>query len=132
MTASPLPLRVILVEDNETLAESLVFAMNQIGIGAEHAGTGESAVELIDRQKPDLVLLDLNLPGMGGWDVLEHIKNEYGEHGVPIIVTTAFGDNTNRIVGRLHYVKKYLVKPFTFQELFKAIEEVLEIYKISV
>ena len=132
MSIQPLPYRVLMVEDNEELGETFRFGLKQIGINADLAPTGEEAIEYIHQVQPDLVLLDLNLPGMSGWDVLDNIRQRYGEPSVPIIVASAFSDDTNRIVGRLHYVRRYLVKPFTFDQLFKAVEDVLELYKVSV
>jgi DNA-binding response OmpR family regulator len=125
-------MRVLIVEDHKEYAVIIKMLVQQMGLEAIHAPTGEQAIELAKTQKPDLILLDLNLPGMTGWDVLKAIKEQYGEHGIPCIVSTAYTDPANRMVGKFQYVKSYITKPYELSELKTAIEAALELYKVGV
>jgi DNA-binding response OmpR family regulator len=129
---SPIPFDVLLVEDTPEFATMTLSALEHFGLQASHADDGEAALKHLADNKPDLILLDLNLGGMSGWQVLEYVKQQHGEHGIPVIVLTAFSDNANRIIGKLQYVNKYLVKPFTPNELFTAISDALELDKMGV
>lgn len=129
-TDESLPFDVLLVEDNPAMAEMIMTCLAHIKVHAQHKATGEEAWELLENHKPDLILLDLSLPKMSGWELLEKVKAKYGGHEIPVIVVTALTDKPNRIIGRLQYVSRYLAKPFTIQELSAAIDDVLELYKI--
>jgi two-component system, OmpR family, phosphate regulon response regulator PhoB len=126
------PFHVLLVEDTPDLAEITIKALEHFGFSVDHAENGEQAIGLVDRRQPDVILLDLNLGGMNGWQVLEHVKQRYGQYEIPVIVTTAYSDKTNRIIGKLQYVRHYLVKPFTPSELYQVIRDVLELHKVGV
>lgn len=125
-------MNILIVEDHKDYATVIKMLVEQMGLRATLAPTGEQAIERAQAQKPDLILLDLNLPGMSGWDVLKAIKQLYGEHGVPCIVSTAYCDCANRMVGKFEYVKQYIVKPYELSELRTAIESALELYKVGV
>lgn len=123
---------ILVVEDNYDIAENVVFALNRFGLNAYHAATGADALHYLDQHKPDLILLDLSLAGVSGWQVLDSARKKYGNYELPVIVTTGYSDHTNRMIARLQYVRRYLVKPFTTRELYEAIDEVLELYKVGV
>lgn len=122
-------LNVIIVEDALDIAVMLQFSLKQIGIDAVHAKNGKEALDYLDQNQPDLILLDLNLPVVNGWKVLEHAKKLYGEHGIRVIVTTANTDEVNRLVGKMNYVSRYVQKPFTPQEVIDIVKEVMEFDK---
>jgi DNA-binding response OmpR family regulator len=129
-TTESLPIDVLLVEDNAAMAEMMLTCLAHLKLKTQHKSTGEEAWELLENYKPDLILLDLSLPKMSGWELLEKVKAKYGDHDIPVIVVTALTDKPNRIIGRLQYVSRYLTKPFTIQELSTAINDVLELYKV--
>lgn len=131
-TANSTDMNILIVEDSPELAQMTLATLRRVGMKSYHAATGEEAVEAITQHNFDLVLLDLGLPDMSGWDVLRFIRRQYGEYGTPVIVTTAYSDNINRAVGRLQFVNRYLVKPFLPQNLIEAIQDVLELYKAGV
>ncbi len=131
MTA-PLDLNVLIVEDNQDFAEMILALLKHAGISGETASSGDQAKQVLQRQKPDLLLLDLNLGHkMSGWQVLDFVHHRYGLYSVPVIVVTACTDQLNRLVGRLQYVERYLTKPFTMYELYTVVSEVLELDKIG-
>lgn len=119
---------VLLVEDTILLADMMMEAFKQIPeIDTYHASNGDDAVAYLDSTEPDLVLLDLNLPGQSGWQVMEFMKKKYGEGGIKVIVMTAQSDSANKLVGKLQGVERYMVKPVPPREMISAIQEVLDI-----
>lgn len=120
---------VLIVEDASDIATMLQISLKQIGIDATLAKNGQVALDYLDHTEPDLILLDLNLPGINGWQVLEYAKKLYGEHSFRVIVTTANTDDINRLVGKMQYVSSYIQKPFTIEAIIEVVREVLELDK---
>jgi len=118
---------ILIVEDTAEFARLTMLTLKRFGFTAEHAKDAEVALDMMDARRPGVVLLDLNLPGMSGWELLQEMSKRYGEGQIPVIVTTAYGDNANRVIGKLQAVQRYLVKPFTPQELVHAVEIALGI-----
>lgn len=117
---------ILIVEDTLDFAEMTMHILERIGIQAFHTMTALEAIDFINQQCPDLILLDLNLPGMSGWEVLKHL-NESNIENVPVIVTSAYSDSANRLVGKLQNVYKYMIKPFPPQDLMQTVREVLNL-----
>jgi DNA-binding response OmpR family regulator len=120
-------IQVLVVEDNPQMAQLTTMSVERGGFSVTHVEDGESAIEYLSDHQPHLVLLDLNLPGVSGWDVMDFISKTYGSQQFPVIVTTAYGDTANRVVGKLQGVYKYLVKPFKPTELMEIVEEALQL-----
>jgi len=116
---------ILMVEDDQELANFNQIVLKRAGFSAQHAADGEQAVAMINAHKPDIVLLDLNLPGLSGWHVLEYLTQRYPSEAIPVIVTTAQSDPANRVVGKIQAVYRYLIKPFDRRELISAIESAL-------
>lgn len=127
MQAARAAFNILMVEDTIEYATLNMMVLKKAGFHVQHAPDGEVAIRLIDAGLPDVLLLDLNLPRVSGWDVLKHVYSNYGEKAVRIIVTTAFSDSANRLVGKLQQVDRYLTKPFTPQDLIRTLDEVLGI-----
>lgn len=117
---------ILLVEDTPELAGFIVLALKRLGYEPVHHDTGEAAVVYLDQSCPDVVLLDLNLPGMSGWEVLEAMNKRWGKDKIPVIVMTAYSDSANRVIGKLQNVCDYLVKPFKIDTLRQTIERALD------
>lgn len=123
-------LNVIIVEDTADIAKMLQITLRQVGIEASIAKNGQEAIDYLDHTQPDLILLDLNLPGINGWRVLEYAKKLYGEHSIRVIVTTASTDDVNRLVGKINYVARYVQKPFSPDQVLEIVTEVMELDKL--
>jgi DNA-binding response OmpR family regulator len=119
--------QILVVEDIPQMAKLTLMTLNRWGFQATHVADGETAIEFLKDNIPHLILLDLNLPGVSGWDVMDYLVNTHGAETVPVIVTTAFGDNANRLVGKLQSVYKYMVKPFTPMALIEAVKGALHL-----
>lgn len=118
---------ILMVEDTIEYATLMMMVLKKAGFRVQHAPDGEAAIRYIDAALPDVLLLDLNLPRVSGWEILKYVYSRYGEDSVRTIVMTAFSDSANRIVGKLQHVDRYLTKPFTPQDLVRTLDEVLGI-----
>ncbi|MGH3497109.1 MAG: MtrAB system response regulator MtrA [Nocardioidaceae bacterium] len=106
--------RVLVVDDDAALSEMLTIVLNQEGFEPVVCGRGDRAMAVFHDCQPDIVLLDLMLPGLDGIDVCKAIR---AESGVPIVMLTAKGDTIDIVVGLESGADDYVVKPFKPKEL---------------
>ena len=106
--------RVLVVDDDASLAEMLTIVLRQEGFDSRMCLRGDEAVEAFRDYRPDVVPLDLTLPGRDGIDVCKEIR---AESGVPIVMLTAKGDTVDVVVGLESGADDYVVKPFKPKEL---------------
>ena len=106
--------RVLVVDDDASLAEMLSIVLRQEGFESALVHRGDDALEAFREYKPDVVLLDLMLPGLDGIAVCKQIRQE---SGVPIVMLTAKGDTVDVVVGLESGADDYVVKPFKPKEL---------------
>jgi len=112
-----LPLRLLLVEDNEDTAVTLAALLKRCGHTVDLAHTGPEALEKATDLKPDLVLLDIGLPGMDGYQVAERLKNQDGTSQIPLVAMTGYGSDADRQRCEEVGFIRHLVKPIKLQEL---------------
>ena len=112
--AEPARGSVLVVDDDPSLAEMLSIVLRQEGFDSRIVGRGDVALDAFRDYRPDLVLLDLMLPGKDGIDVCKEIR---AESGVPIVMLTAKGDTVDVVVGLESGADDYIVKPFKPKEL---------------
>jgi len=108
--------RVLLVEDDGDIAEAIAYQLEKVGLQVRVARTGEEGLEAV-RKGADLVLLDLNLPGMDGLEVCRMIRRQPTTAHVPIIIVSARADEVDRVLGLEMGADDYVVKPFSLKEL---------------
>ncbi len=106
--------RVLVVDDDASLAEMLTIVLRQEGFDSRMVTRGDLALDVFRDYRPDVVLLDLMLPGKDGIDVCKEIR---AESGVPIVMLTAKGDTVDVVVGLESGADDYVVKPFKPKEL---------------
>lgn len=117
---------ILVVEDNLETRELLSYNLKNAGYVVRTAGDGVKALELASRARPDLVLLDVMLPGgMDGLEICRRLKQDERTRGVPVIMLTALGDEVDRIVGLELGAEDYVPKPFSPRELLLRIKAVL-------
>lgn len=110
--------RVLVVDDEELIVEMLSMGLNYEGFEVSVARTGYEALEQARTRKPDLVILDIMLPGINGIEVCRQLRASTGSNGdVGILMLTARGELEDRVLGLDSGADDYLVKPFTFREL---------------
>jgi two-component system response regulator RegX3 len=114
--------RILVVEDEESLAEAISFLLSREGFDVEIASTGPAALELFDRTGADLILLDLMLPGLSGTEVCRQIR---AKSAVPIIMLTAKDSEIDKVVGLEIGADDYVTKPYSSRELIARIRAVL-------
>ncbi len=117
--------RVVSVEDDLGIFQVIKASLKKLPIELHHAASGNAAIDLIEQQKPHLIILDISLPDMNGWDVLENVSHLDIEKP-DVIVLTAFTDPTHRLIGHLHNVT-YMSKPFLPKELASTVTDILDI-----
>ncbi|NLX09774.1 MAG: response regulator [Chloroflexi bacterium] len=119
--------KALIVEDTVELAEVIQLTLERMGLEVYHETHGLKALDSYEIHEPALVLLDIALPDMMGWKVLDTIREQQRGGKFPlIIVITAYGDAANRLMGRLQGVEDYLVKPLTPDEIEHAVARALD------
>ena len=117
--------KVLIVEDERDLAELLAYNLEKEGYQALVTGTGLEGLEAARRELPDLILLDLMLPGMMGTEVCSSLRHSEKTRGIPVLMLTARGDEIDRVVGFEMGADDYIVKPFSMRELMLRIRAIL-------
>jgi len=117
---------VVCIEDEPEMITLIKAILNRKGYDVVGAGNGREGLETIERIQPDLILLDLMMPGMDGWEVYQKLKANEVMCQIPVIVVTAKAQSIDKMLG-LHIAKvdDYIAKPFSPQELVESIEKVL-------
>ncbi len=121
---------VLVVDDKENIIELAKLYLENEGFEIFTASDGMAALAKIERHKPDLVLLDIMLPKMDGWEVCRRLRQE--GNNVPIIMMTARTDDVDKVVGLELGADDYVTKPFNPRELVARVKAVLRRYNISI
>jgi len=114
--------RILLVDDEPLITDSLSYSLKREGFEVKAVGDGEQAMKAIGSFDPDLVVLDIMLPGMNGLEVCRRIR---ANSSTPVIMLTARGEELDRILGLEVGADDYLAKPFSFRELLARIRSIL-------
>jgi len=118
--------RVLIVEDTVELGEIIQVALRGSHVMTVHETRGAAALETYHTLHPDIVLLDIGLPDMTGWRLLDTIKETQTDvHSPAVVVITAFGDPANRLMGKLQGVYGYLIKPFSLDQIRQIVADIL-------
>lgn len=116
--------RILIVEDEKKIADTLKFGLTEIGFDAEVAYDGQVGLHLFSAGEFDLVVLDINLPNMNGYELCKAIRAK-NQH-IPIIMLTAMGTLNDKVEGYDSGTDDYIVKPFEFKELLLKIRALLK------
>ncbi len=114
---------LLLVEDDDAIADALRLHLEEAGYRLHREADGHQALAAIDRQRWDLVLLDLMLPGVDGWEVCRHLRARHA--GVPVIMLSARSAEAHRVLGLELGADDYLAKPFSMLELVARVRALL-------
>jgi DNA-binding response OmpR family regulator len=114
--------RILVVEDERAIAEAVSARLRAEGFDVDTAADGPAAVAIARRTRPDLIVLDVMLPGFDGLEVCRRIQ---AERPVPVIMLTARGDETDLLVGLAVGADDYLTKPFSLRELAARVHALL-------
>lgn len=111
--------KILVVEDDPTLQETLAYNLDRQGYEVATAGDGKVAIELAEQEKPDLVVLDIMLPIMDGYEVCRILRKK---SNVPILMLTARDDEFDRVLGLEMGADDYLTKPFSMREFMARVK----------
>jgi len=118
--------RILVVEDDLTVAEVVVDYLRHAGLDPRHAVDGPTALEIAAAWRPDLVVLDLMLPGISGLDVCRRLREDQDQQTpLPVIMLTALGEESDRVLGLESGADDYVTKPFSPRELTLRVQAVL-------
>jgi two-component system, OmpR family, response regulator VicR len=117
---------IVYIEDDPEMLDLVELILNRHGFDVHGAHGGREGIDLVHQEHPDLILLDLMMPDLDGWDVYQQLKAEPETKDIPVIVITAKTQSIDKVLG-LHIAKvdDYISKPFRPQELLDSIEKVL-------
>jgi len=118
--------RILIVEDEEDIAELLEYNLQRQGFEAEAVGSGEEGLELTRTIEPDLLILDLMLPGLSGLEVCRKLKEDPETEKIPVIMLTAKGEEEDIIAGFEAGADDYITKPFQPRILVARVRAVLK------
>lgn len=122
VTNEDMKYKVLIVEDDVTLRETLEYNLEKQGYAILSAGDGYQALELAQNEAPELIVLDIMLPGIDGFDVCRLLRKEMS---VPILMLTARDDEVDKVVGLEMGADDYLTKPFSMRELLARVKALL-------
>jgi len=120
------PKRVVCIEDEPEMIDLVRLILGRKGFTVIGANGGVEGFDTVRREKPDLVLLDLMMPDMDGWEVYQQMKADPELKDIPVVVVTAKAQSIDKVLG-LHIAKvdDYITKPFGPQELLESVEKIL-------
>ena len=118
--------RILCIEDEPEMIDLIRLILGRRGFDVHGATGGVEGARLVRELLPDLVLLDLMMPDMDGWEVYQQMKADISTRNIPVIVVTAKAQNIDKVLG-LHVAKvdDYIAKPFGPQELTDSVEKIL-------
>jgi DNA-binding response OmpR family regulator len=116
--------RVLIVDDHPTMREAMRMVLADEGFAVDQAADGARALDLVASDRPDVILLDLNIPGISGSDLLAALRATSATSGIPVIVVTAEEEEGRRAAMQAG-AQDYLTKPFSPRALVRTVERVL-------
>ena len=118
-------LRILCIEDEPEMIDLIHLILSRKGFEVSGASGGQDGIYKVRTEKPDLVLLDLMMPYMDGWEVYQQMKADEATKNIPVIVVTAKAQSIDKVLG-LHIAKvdDYIAKPFSPKELIDSVERV--------
>lgn len=118
-------MNILIVDDEKDIVELVAFNLEKEGHGVLKAHDGERALQIARAKAPDLIILDLMLPGIQGIEVCKRLRRDPATAMVPIIMLTAKGDEIDRVLGLEVGADDYVTKPFSVKELMARVKAVL-------
>lgn len=117
---------ILVVDDDPEIVSMLSTRLTKRGYNVSTAADGHRALELAKRERPDIVLLDVMMPGKSGWEVARALKQDPVTQGIKIVMVTAIGESVNELTSPLYGADAHLDKPFEFEKLEKIIASLVK------
>ncbi|MCM8791111.1 MAG: response regulator transcription factor [Candidatus Omnitrophica bacterium] len=122
---------ILIVEDDKNISKLVKFNLEKAGYECAVAASGEKAIEMLDAENFDLMILDIMLPGMDGYELCRTVREKERLKDIPLIMLTAKGEEVDRIVGLELGADDYIVKPFSPRELVLRVKAILKRGKVE-
>jgi DNA-binding response OmpR family regulator len=121
-----MPKKIVYIEDDLEMTYLIKMILERKGYEIISINDGMEGFEIIEREKPDLVLLDLMMPNIDGWDIYHQLKSNETTKQIPVIIISAKAQPIDKVLGlQIAKVNNYISKPFRPQELLESIESIL-------
>src|SRR5215470_15619803 len=112
---------ILIVDDDPEIVSMLSTRLSARGYKVTTASDGHKAIEIAKREQPDVLLLDVMMPGKSGWEVARALKQDPVTQGIKIVMVTAIGEQVNEITSPLYGADAHIDKPFEFERLERVI-----------
>ena len=116
-----MPKHLLLIEDEPNIIEAISFILSRDGWSVRAHSDGTNAVETASRLKPDVIILDVMLPGKSGYDILREIREEPDIAGIPVLMLTARGQSKDRELAEKAGASRFMTKPFSNADVVEAV-----------
>ncbi|MBP7147850.1 MAG: response regulator [Acidobacteria bacterium] len=116
---------VLVVDDDREIAEMTALLLRSAGHRVTLAGSGEEALYLVQEDAPDLVLLDISMPGMNGWEVLRILKEDETTSAIPVVMFSVHFEIREKLRALQQGARDYVTKPFDTDGLLRRVQEIL-------
>jgi DNA-binding response OmpR family regulator len=117
--------RILVVDDQQDILDVTSLVLSGAGYAVDTAGSGESALSALEQEPFDLVLLDINMPGMDGWETLRSIRCDDAMRDVRVVMFTVKGEIRDKIESLQEGAVDFITKPFVVDDLIERVERVL-------
>ncbi len=125
MSKAPPTASILIVDDDPEIVTMLTTRLGKRGYKVATANDGHRALELAKRDRPDLVLLDVMMPGKSGWEVARALKQDPSTQSIKIVMVTAIGEQVNEMTSPLYGADAHVDKPFEFEKLEQVISNLV-------
>lgn len=116
---------ILIVEDDKSIARIIEITLRHFNPRCDHRDNGQDALAYLDVTRPDLIILDIAMPAMTGWQFLELMRENPAHRDIPVFVITAHNDSANRMTGQLQGVDGYMSKPIEPETLRQEVAQIL-------
>lgn len=120
---------VLLIEDEQNIIEAIRFLLSREGWRVDTHNNGTDAVDVVRELNPDLVVLDVMLPGRSGFDILEDLRAQDETADLPVLMLTARGQSRDREMAEKAGVSRFMTKPFSNAEVLTAVRDLLYVHR---
>lgn len=118
-------MRVLLIEDEPNIIEAINFILTKDGWDVATHSNGHDAIEAVRRRAPDVVILDVMLPGRSGFEILEEMRSDAALENMPVLMLTARGQERDRDMAQKAGASRFMTKPFANSDVVNAVRELI-------
>lgn len=118
--------KILVVDDEKDITETLSFMLKAAGYDVITASDGEEGLKFAKEENPDLIILDVMMPKINGYKIARLLKYDNKYKHIPIIMVTARGQDSDKLIGEETGANEYITKPFEFEEVLTSVQKYLE------